>query len=184
MNLDKEIRESLKALRKDNSSVGAVPPSTIAFLSSKLDATLDPQDQEVILFHLAGEFSRAGMLREQAETLERRARIVPDDVNAWLLLADCQSSIPDQHDAAKSQVASAIAMARARNELVQCALGVQARIARRLGDRVLFEQALRELIADRGNTREVDIGFQRDIVEGLHSDFCSLGLVASYLAGR
>jgi hypothetical protein len=180
--MDKASREEVK--RRRSSLVmhrGSLSPSSIPYLYELLESAKDPDDRDDILFHIANEYAIAGRVADQASVLRARVDEGPREISAWLSLADCLSNIDGKRVESRSALSRAIELAKETNTHLRTALGVQARIARRWADEDLFRGALERLIEDIGVARDVDIGFQADLVQGLPATFATGELVERYL---
>ena len=149
-------------------------------LREMLATVEDPLDRDDLLGELAGEYLRADL--EDEHLLVQRERVAnhPDAAVKWLGLAHSLSMRKDGAEEARNASAKGLAISRSEGALIRYALICQADVARRLSDVVLFEQSLRELIAEAPIQREDDCELSEHIVADLPAGFCSPELEHQY----
>src|SRR5262249_22041261 len=106
----------------------------------------------------------------------------PDAAIVWIGLADAVCRLPDSTEEARLAAAKGVEISRQADTLVRYALTCQARIARKIGDSSLFEQSIKDLIADAPNCREEDSELDEQLVDCLPDNICSSNLKARYRA--
>jgi hypothetical protein len=172
-----KIRDRRAATAVENSKT---VPGSVPFLRELLLRAIEPNDRDELLAELAGEYLRAGLEDEHLLVQRERVRNHPDEAVMWLGLADSLSARSDGAEEAKSAAATGLDKARNAGALIRYALVCTAQIARRTGDRGLFESALRELIDDAANERKDDCDFNEQLVTDLPAGFCTPTLEEEY----
>ena len=143
-------------------------------------AAKDPYDRDDLLGELAGEYLRADLADDHLLVQRERVANHPDAAIMWLGLAHSLSMRKDGAQEAKEAVAKGVEISHRTGTLIRHALISQADIARQTRDSALFEQTLRELIADAPNNREDDRGLDGHLLADLPLGFCAPELEAEY----
>ena len=179
--ITKELRAQIRSRREPVVLVdGKQVPGSVPFLRNMLAAAGDPHDRDELLGELAGEYLRADLEDEHLLVQRERVENHPDAAVMWLGLAHSLSMRKDGAQEAKEAVAKGLEISRSVGTLIRHALISQAGIARQINDSALFEQTLRELIADAPNYREDDRGLDDHLLADLPAGFCAQELEAEY----
>jgi len=181
MIVTKELRAEIRNRRKPDVNLnGRLTPGSVPFLREILATVIDPQDRDSLMGELAGEYLRANLDDEHLLVQRERVANHPDSAVMWLGLAHSLSMRKDGIEEAKQAVAKGVEISRKVGTLIRYALISQADVARKANDSTLFEDALRELIADAPNNREDDCGLDDSILAELPSGLCSPELEDQY----
>jgi hypothetical protein len=160
------IRNNLPNLRRkcEETQFGQLP-SSVSFLHDLIASYNSIEDKAALYTLLLGECVRSQNIAAQVHYLRKQLRDLPDDplsfVSLSLALADDRSSINE----AVSLLTQGVSFARSKNELVKYCLTCQARLALKIDDYSLFNDAMRGLIGDSMNYREQDNQLEFDFLE-------------------
>lgn len=184
MIIDRELRIKLKELANKKKLVDGVEiPGSVVFLNDLLKKSENPLDREDIYSAIAMEYSKAGLVAQEINTLRAKASEFKNEFMFIATLADRLRYEESHYEESKNLIEDALTKAKEKNEFVRLVLGIRARIARQIRDQELFSQTVSELIADyKSNKRELDIGFEDDFTKELPKEFCSDQKLKEYLA--
>jgi hypothetical protein len=175
------LRAGIREWRKCTVEVeGKTLPASIPFLRGALATTTDPLAHDELLGSLGDEYFRAGFEDELLRVQRERVAQHPESAVVWLSLASSLSVRTEGADEARRAVAKGVEVARQSDALIRYALKCQADVARKTNDSALFEQTVRELIADAPNHREDDCGLDDQVLADLPAGFCSPELEIEY----
>jgi hypothetical protein len=184
MLLDKpEVRERLRELKNKRVERNTyLIPASIPYLEELAAISLG-DELLAVLREIAFQYARIDLHILELAALRRMIPLMhgTNDVGRWIELAIALSYHKEAFDDTLQVLKASQLFAEKKNEFISWAYIAQASIARRLNDSDLFSSALKALITIESTSREVDIEFQRDIVEGLSKDFCDVSLINAYL---
>lgn len=181
MIVTKELRAEIRNRREPAVMFnGKQTPGSVPFLREMLTTVDDPDDRDALLGELAGEYLRADLDDEHLLVQRERVADCPDDAVKLVGLAHSLCLRSDSIEEAKQVIAKGVEISRNSGTLIRYSLICQADVARKANDSVLFEQTLRELIADAPNYRDDDCNLDDSILAKLPSGFCSPELEEQY----
>ncbi len=178
---NREIRLKLRSF--GNTTVernGTNTPAAVVYLETLLQQIPIDTTRADVLQDIANVYDNFGMKEQQLSTLRSMAMLDIEDVNQLASLAYAMSFHEEAFQEAKQLILMTVQMAEERGQYISASLGIQARIARNIGDKKLFEEALTVLIMYKKSEHAVAVPFQEDFLEDLPDGFCKDEIVRQY----
>ena len=175
------IKSRLPELRKQlvDSPHGRIPKS-IDYVEKEVAKATTKDDKAALYPLLLSECSYARNEKLALHFLRQQVKDLPDDPLSVIGLASGLARDTNARGEALALAAKAVALAKKQNRQVRYSLTCQARIALDVGDYQVFNDALRGLLADAGNSRGEDHGFEFDFLEHVDSAKADQRLIARY----
>ena len=175
------IKNRLPELRKQlvDSPHGRIPKS-VEYVEKEVTKAKSRDDKAALYPLLLSECSYAQNEKLALHFLRQQVKDLPDDPLSLTSLATGLAREASARSEALDLAAKAVALAKKQNRQVRYSLTCQARIARDVGDYQVFNDALRGLLADAGNSRSEDHGFEFDFLEHADSGKADQQLIARY----
>ena len=175
------IKNRLPELRKKvvDSPHGRVPES-LDYLEKELRKATSKDDKAALYPLLLSECSHARNEKLGLHFLRQQVKDLPDDPLSLTSLATNLARDASTRNEALDLTSKAVALAEKQNRQVKYSLTCQARVALEARDYNVFNDALRALIADAGNTRAEDHGFEFDFLDQVEHDKVDQRLIAQY----
>lgn len=175
------IKNRLPELRKQlvESPHGRIPKS-IDYVEKEVAKATSKDDKAALYPLLLSECSYARNEKLALHFLRQQVKDFPDDPLSLTSLATGLARDTSTRSEALALAAKAVALAKKQNRQVRYSLTCQARIALDVGDYQIFNDALRGLLADAGNSRDEDHGFEFDFLEHVDSGRADQQLIARY----
>jgi hypothetical protein len=151
--------ERLRSHRVE-SAFGPIPAS-IQHLETLLESAAT-EDRSLLYISLSGECSRAENDELYLQVLRRWVSDLPDDPLSHSSLAFTLALITGDRREAVEEARRAVALAQAQNVLVRYCAGNLARVALMVDDYDALHSAISVLVADAGNIRLADCGYEFD----------------------
>ena len=176
------LRAELASLRKQRvQSVYGLIPASVEHLEQLLATTASDDERAALYALLLSECSRAQNDRLYIDCLRRRVRDLPNDPMSYAGLAFRLAMIePEHRGEALATADKAVELAKSQGRQVRYCATNLARISLMLDDYEALDRALKELVADVGNEREEDTGYEFDFVDQIDVQRIDAGLLARY----
>jgi hypothetical protein len=158
------LRSEIERLRphRVESAFGAIPAS-VKYLETLLESAAQ-EDRRLLYIFLAGECSRARNDKLHVQVLRRCALELPDDPLSHSSLAFGLALMEGNRKESVEAGRRAVALAKAQNVLVRYCAGDLARVALMVDDYDALHHAISVLVADAGNRRLEDCGYEFDFL--------------------
>jgi hypothetical protein len=130
----------------------------------------DPEILRSLDFILASEFQRQGLYSDAENILLELSRRDTTEPYPLIALAEQKLYYERKFDSALDIADEAVRCARISGKFRRNALGVRARIAKQLQRYDLIAEALREIMSIKFSESRIDVGVERDFVDGLPSN--------------
>jgi hypothetical protein len=175
------IKNRLPELRKQlvDSSHGRIPKS-IDYLEKELAKATSKDDKAALYPLLLSECSHARDDKLTVRFLRQQVKDLPDDPLPLTSLATDLARDRRAQGEALALAAKAVALAKKQDRQVKYSLTCQARVALEIGDYKVFNDALRGLLADAGNSRDEDHGLEFDFLDHVDPNKADQQLIAQY----
>ncbi len=182
MILDREIRLKLRSFGKATvERDGKNIPAAVIYLESLLEHMPIDTTRADVLQDIASIYFNFGMKEHVLSTLRSMATLPIENVNQLASMAHTLSLFEEGFQEAKQIILKTVQMAQEKGQWINAALGMQARVARNIGDRGLFEDALKLLISYKKSVDAAAVPFEDDFLLDLPEGFCSEEIVNQYL---
>lgn len=175
------IKSRLPELRKQlvDSPHGRIPKS-IDYVEKEVAKVMSMDDKAALYPLLLSECSYARNEKLALHFLRQQAKDLPDDPLSLTSLASGLARDTSTRSEAMALAAKAVALAKKQNRQIRYSLTCQARVAVEVGDYQIFNDALRGLLADAGNARSEDHGFEFDFLERVDASKADQQVIAQY----
>ena len=175
------IKNRLPEIRKQlvDSIHGRIPKS-IEYLEEVLRNESALDGKVAVYGLLLGECTRSRDNDVYVHFLRQRVREIPEDPFSYTELGIVLAHERSTQAEALKVAAQAVALAKKQDRQIKYSLTCQARVALEIGDYKVFNDALRGLLADAGNSRDEDHGFEFDFLDHVDPDKADQQLIAQY----
>lgn len=156
-------------------------PDSVLFLERQLIETKDESTRIALYGLICSECAVSNLYKRRLAALRAEAAEFSDEPVPFVSLAIQLSREQQTQEEARQVFEMALRKATRTDRFVRYALGERARFARMTGDLDLLQDCLTQLIADVGNERSEDCGFEADFVSGLEHNPAVWPLADRYL---
>lgn len=182
MILDREIRLKLRSFGKATVERDGINiPEAVVYLETLLDQLPVDTTRADVLQDIASIYFNFGMKEQVLSTLRSASTLPIEDVNKLDSLANTLSFYEEGFQEAKQIILKAVQMAQETGQWISASLGMQARVARNIGDKELFEDALIALIKYKKSEYAAPVPFEEDFLIDIPDGFCKEEIIKQYL---
>lgn len=157
-------------------------PSSIPYLDGLLKQSSSLDEKHLLFSLILGECIRAENRQAEVHYLRRQLEALPRQPIFLASLATALAGIPGSEQEALMLCTEAVDLARQEDRQVRYSLTCQVRVALLLDDYEVLNCAIRGLLADAGNQRSEDTGYEFDFVDQIDVGRCDAKLLAQYKA--
>lgn len=176
------IRGQVAKLRSTSvqSEFGQIPAS-VPYLDGLLQQASALDEKHLLYALILGECTRAQNRALELHYLQQQVKSLPLQPVLLTNLAMALAYTPGREHEALLVCGEAVVLAKKENRQVRWSLTSQARIALMLDDYEILNRTLGELIADAGQARAEDTGYEFDFVDQIDAQRIDVQLFAQYI---